>query len=136
MFFEGAPRLERSGVNIPHLKKVDDKRIVVEAYPGKLVRQLMGSRKSYKSDTKQKQSAEHRKVRAALFHKLHSSSFFKRFGFNVEAREELCDDRSGDQLDALLCAIQAAWAWQNIDKNYGAPNSVDALEGWIANPLS
>ena len=31
-------------------------------------------------------------------------------------------------------AIQAAWAWQNRAKGYGAKSPVDPLEGWIADP--
>lgn len=38
------------------------------------------------------------------------------------------------QLDALLCAIQAAWAWTQRDQGFGLPKHVDPLEGWIADP--
>jgi hypothetical protein len=33
-------------------------------------------------------------------------------------------------LDAVLCAVLAAWGWQRRDANYGLP-AHDALEGWI-----
>ncbi len=46
----------------------------------------------------------------------------------------LVDDPTGDQLDALLCSIQAAWAWTQRSANYGAPTDFDAIEGWIADP--
>ena len=45
------------------------------------------------------------------------------------------DDPSGDHLDSLICAIQAAWAWRNRNDNFGAPSSTDTLEGWIADPM-
>jgi hypothetical protein len=38
------------------------------------------------------------------------------------------------QLDALVCAIQAAWAWTRRDHGFGLPEHVDPLEGWIADP--
>ena len=41
-------------------------------------------------------------------------------------------DASGDTLDAVLCALQAAWAWQRRDAGFGEPPQMDALEGWIA----
>lgn len=53
MFFEGAPRLIKSGVTIPILQTGDPSRLVVEAYPGLLVRQFIG-RTAYKNDTRRK----------------------------------------------------------------------------------
>jgi hypothetical protein len=56
----------------------------------------------------------------------------------VKAPRELADDPAGDpagdRLDALLCAIQAAWAWTMRGEGYGAPEHLDPLEGWIADP--
>ena len=57
-----------------------------------------------------------------------------RYGLLVEAPASLADDPGGDQLDALLCAIQAAWAWTMRGERYGAAQDTDALEGWIADP--
>jgi capsular polysaccharide biosynthesis protein len=54
IFFEGAPRLVRLGVTIPALRSGDWERIVVEAYPGVLARQLIG-RAGYKTDNIRKQ---------------------------------------------------------------------------------
>ena len=56
------------------------------------------------------------------------------YGFRVQAPLDLVNDPTGDQLDALFCAIQAAWAWNMRERKYGAPPSVDRLEGWIADP--
>jgi hypothetical protein len=44
----------------------------------------------------------------------------------------LVRDASGDRLDAVLCVLQAAWAWQRRSGNYGLPSKIDPLEGWIA----
>jgi hypothetical protein len=113
MFFEGARRLRAAGVTIPGLQVGDPERIVVEAYPGVLARALIG-RRSYKQDTKAKQTDA--------------------YGIAVEAPPDLAEDPSGDRLDALLCAIQAAWAWTQREKGFGLPDGVDPLEGWIADP--
>ena len=133
MFFEGAPRLLGAGVTIPYLHVGDPDRLVVEAYPGVLARQLIG-RRSYKSDTKRKQSESQREARLALIAKITDGALENVLGFSVEAPIELANDPSGDQLDALLCAMQAAWAWSERNQRYGAPQTVDPLEGWIANP--
>ena len=45
--------------------------------------------------------------------------------------DEMQDDASADILDAVLCALQAAWAWQRRQQNFGLPPEMDALEGWI-----
>lgn len=132
MFFEGAPRLLASGVSIPHLREGDPSRIAVEAYPGVLARRLIG-RRSYKNDEKKKQSEALRQARLALLDKLVLQAP-EIYGFRVEAEPALCEDPSGDHLDALLCAVQAAWAWSNRDAGWGAVLPVDPLEGWIADP--
>ena len=133
MFFEGAPRLVESGVTIPFLQHGDPERIVIEAYPGVLVRQIIYRRK-YKDDTKNKQTAEQRKARYDILAGLRGEYLGARYGIKIEAPDSLCEDPTGDQIDALLCAIQAAWAWRNRANNFGAPLSVDPLEGWIAYP--
>jgi hypothetical protein len=131
MFFEGAPRLLASNVTIPRLQYGDPKRIAVEAYPGVLARQLIGNR-SYKQDTRKKQTSEQRMARLDLFNGIVNGCLRNRYGLGVKAQFELCEDPSADHLDALLCAIQAAWAWQTgLD---GFRNRIDPLEGWIANP--
>lgn len=44
------------------------------------------------------------------------------------------DDPKGDKLDAVLCAMQAAWSWSQRQARYGVPNDCDLLEGWIVDP--
>ena len=41
----------------------------------------------------------------------------------------LIADGSGDLLDAVICAVQAAWAARQ--PGYGIPASAPAGEGWI-----
>jgi hypothetical protein len=134
MFFEGAPRLVRSGVTIPWLQSGDPKRIVVEAYPGILARQLVGRSVGYKNDNAKKQTESQRQTRRAMLNHILNDKFETRYGLRVEAALNLADDPSGDHLDALLCAIQAAWSWTMRNHNYGAPPDADAVEGWIADP--
>ncbi len=134
MFFEGAPRLIRAGVTIPHMQAGDPDRIVVETYPGVLARQIIGKR-SYKNDAVAKQTPDLLKARRDLLDGLCEGALRAELGFDISADPRLCEDPGGDQLDALLCAVQAAWAWQNRADGYGAPPAVDPLEGWIADPL-
>lgn len=133
MFFEGAPRLIEAGVTIPHLLPGDQKRIVIEAYPGVLARSIIG-RRSYKHDTKSRQTGDQRLARLDLLADLQKDDAKEVFGFTIDAPNSLCDNPMGDHLDSLLCAIQAAWAWCNRDTGFGAPKFPDPLEGWIADP--
>lgn len=135
MFFEGAPRLLKAGITIPFLRAGDPNRIVVEAYPGVLARRLIEPT-SYKSDTRKKQTAAQRDARERILNKLQGDSSREQFGFEIEVPSELhlTDDPTGDQTDGLLCAVQAAWAWTRCDQRFGAPESVDKLERWIADP--
>lgn len=133
MFFEGAPRLREAGVTIPGLQQGDPDRIVIEAYPGVMARGLIG-RRSYKQDTKKKQTKEQYQARKDLLRKLLNGDGVDNYGVDVEAPLCLADDPGADHLDALLCAIQAAWAWRRRDRGFGAPNPLDPLEGWIADP--
>ena len=40
----------------------------------------------------------------------------------------------GDALDALLCALQAAWAYTQREQGYEILSTCDALEGCIVDP--
>jgi hypothetical protein len=133
MFFEGAPRLREAGVTIPGLHRGDPERIVVEAYPGKLARSLIG-RRSYKQDQKQKQTKEQYANRIEMLKKIIDGATLAEYGIQVETSLSLAEDPTGDQLDALLCAIQAAWAWRERNNHFGIPDNVDSLEGWILDP--
>ena len=133
MFFEGAPRLLDSGVTIPGLQGGDPDRIAVEAYPGLLARAVLG-RRSYKQDARHKQTQAQHEARQELLRQITGSGTLAGYGLQVAAPPELADDPGGDHLDALLCAIQAAWAWTRREEGYGMPEGLDALEGWIADP--
>ena len=130
MFHEGAPRILAAGVHVPALATGDRARVALEAYPGLLVRKQLGLRASYKSDTRREQTRERRAVRGAVMAALKRG---KPLGVRLRIGEALENpvlaDGSGDLLDAIICAVQAAWAATR--PNYGIPASAPAGEGWI-----
>jgi len=132
MFFEGAQRLLKSGVTIPVLRLGDPNRIVVEAYPAVLARHL--GHVGYKNDALQKQTEKQLRTRRSMLEDILNGKLEPRYGLLVKAPRNLADDPTGDQLDALICAIQAARAWTLKAQRYGAPQGADVLEGWIADP--
>lgn len=132
MFFEGAPRLLAAGITVAHLHGGDPQRIAVEAYPGVLARRLIG-RRSYKNDARTKQAPDHKAARFQLLEGLRQLGP-QLYGFEIEAPDILGIDPGGDHLDALICALQAAWAWRHRYDRFGAPPDVDPVEGWIADP--
>ncbi len=133
MFFEGAPRLLQSGVHLPYNHDGDASRVVLEAYPGVAARRLIGET-SYKSDTRAKQTAEQHRARRQLLSALTGATGQGVYGLTVNAPGRLVDDPGADSLDALVCAVQAAWGCLRSGAQYGAPETVDRLEGWIADP--
>ena len=132
MFLEGAPRLLEAGVTIPGLVKGDPLRIAFEAYPGFTARQMVKA--SYKNDARSKQTPQRTRARKAIVAALVSRANPFDIALSASARtlNSLVRDASGDRLDAVLCALQAAWAWRRRADNYGLPSKIDSLEGWIA----
>ena len=133
MFFEGTPRLLSAGVHLPYNHDGDTSRIALEAYPGVAVRQLVGNR-SYKSDTAGNQTTEQLEARMEIWRSLTGAQGREIYGFSVDAPAGLAEDPGADDLDALLCAVQAAWGWSRRSNDFGAPADIDRLEGWICDP--
>ncbi len=132
MFFQGAPRLLDAGVEVPGLQAGDPDRVVVEAYPGVLARTV--TKDGYKNDKRKKQTIGQRDARSRIVNALTGGELVPSYGVIVVAADpNLLDDPTGDSLDALLCAVQAAWAWLNREGLFGNLN-IDAREGWIADP--
>jgi hypothetical protein len=130
MLHAGVPRLIAAGVHLPALHNGDATRVALEAYPGLLARELIGTR-SYKSDDKAKQTPERLIARKDLLEALEQgrSRLAIRVAMSHAQRDALAADAGGDRLDALLCLVQAAWASTRAD--HGLPPTVDPLEGWI-----
>lgn len=135
MFFELAPRLLETPLNIPVLRPTSDRRTVLEVYPSLVARALIG-KQSYKNDTKKQQTKEKLEARALLVERLESSKLHTLYGVTLTLMKKqkmlLLNDSKGDVLDACLAAIQTAWAYRQ--EHFGFPNGVDRLEGWIADP--
>jgi len=135
MMHAGVPLLLNAGVTLVGLLAQDPLRNALEAYPGLLAKEVLGSR-SYKSDDKAKQTPERLIARKDLLHALElgQTRWALRLKLSHAQREALIDDASGDSLDAVICAYQAAWALtQNRQGHplFGLPLDMDPLEGWI-----
>ena len=148
MLHAGVPLLRAAGVRLPaHLSAHlpghpfahpsaqapadgDPGRVALEAYPGLLARELIGSR-SYKSDDKARQTPDRLIARKDIVEALEQgrTRLGLRLKLSAAQRDALADDASGDALDAVLCLVQAAWAAQQ--PGWGLPVGVDPLEGWI-----
>jgi len=129
MLHAGAPMLLDAGVSIPFMHKADPDRIALEAYPGMVARSI--TRASYKNDARAMQTPERRAARLEIIKALERGDYPQGIALDAgKHRSALLDDGSGDLLDAVLCALLAAWGWQRRDNGYGLPPH-DALEGWI-----
>jgi alpha-D-ribose 1-methylphosphonate 5-phosphate C-P lyase len=135
MFAQGTPRLLASGIHIAGLRENGDSRVAVEVYPA-ITARLFIKRASYKSaeadDTKR------RDARRRIVEGIRNPALTKCYGVRLELSEataaRLIADAPGDELDAVLCAVQAAWAARQ--SRYGVPPDIDALEGWISDPAT
>lgn len=132
MLHAGVPLLIEAGLHIPGLRPIEcERRVALEGYPGVLARELIG-RRSYKSDDRARQTTARREAREALIDALEQgrTRLHLHLALNGAQRNDLLADASGDRLDAVLCALQAAWA--SRQPHHGLPDHVDPLEGWIA----
>ena len=132
MLHAGVPRLIAAGVHIPVLCEGDRARVALEAYPGFVARALIG-RESYKSDERARQTPARRGARQRIVGALEAGEceWLPRLALPARLARTCIDDASGDSLDAVLCALQAAWGQLRRDHNFGLPPDTDALEGWI-----
>jgi len=135
MWFQGAVRLLRAGVQVPLLRATGDDRVALEVYPGVAARALAG-RASYKSESGVEEAR--RTQRAAIVAALRGDALRQHYGVTLalgEAQAEaLVDEPKGDALDAVLAAVQTAWA--SGCENWGIPAEADAAEGWICDPAA
>jgi hypothetical protein len=144
MFFQGATRLLHSELSIHPVRTVNsEKRHVIEAYPALVARKCFSNPTSYKSDKPQKNTEVLKGFRKQIVKTIcannnSNNQFMKNYGVRVEmcrGDEDACiNDPSGDSLDSVLCAIQAAWSYSRRDRNYGIPEKANILEGWICDP--
>lgn len=130
MFHEGTRRLLKAGVTVFGLHAGDPQRIALEGYPG-LVARLV-TRASYKSDERAKQTPQRRAARESIVAALEGGThpLGVRVRMTRTLRRTLVADGTADWLDAVLCAVAAAWAAGQPD--YGMPLPMDVVEGWTA----
>lgn len=138
MLKAGAPRLLAAGVHLPTLHDGDRERVALEAYPGLLMRMVANHAgrpraPSYKSDSRAGQTAARRDARAFLVEALMRGAhpLGVRATLPGSVRDAGVGDATGDTLDALACAVQAAWGAQRAGAEYGLPPRTRAFEGWI-----
>jgi hypothetical protein len=135
MFLAGAPRLQRADVSVLPCRPLPSSRTVVEGYPALVVRHLTGG-VSYKSD--QGDASRRADARGRLLSRCRGRALRQGYGismhFSAAIEQRLLDDATGDLLDAVLCAVQAA-AFERIRHRQAAIFArADALEGWIVDP--
>ena len=139
MFHAGAPSLLASGATVVPVHRGDPDRTVVEAYP-KLVAEALIGRRPYKDEKAAEPGEPRTEARSELVRALASARVAEIYGVRVEDlgafEEDLCQDVRGDRVDAVMCAVQAAWAWNNRHQDFGIPGDVDPAEGWITDPAT
>lgn len=62
------------------------------------------------------------------------STYYIKVQMSPALKSECVNDQSGDYLDSVLCAIQAAWSYTMRESNYGIPMYANTIEGWICDP--
>jgi hypothetical protein len=130
MFHEGARRIAASGAHVPALADGDASRVALEAYPGLLVRKQLGIRASYKSDTRREHTPARKAIRKRILAEMKGARPLEvRLKIPGSLEKSLSDDGSGDLLDAVICAVQAAWA--STRPRFGLPEEAYSGEGWI-----
>ncbi len=136
MFYEGSKIILNSGASILPCNPKKGNRIVLEAYPALVARRFAKAYKSEGNDASQKKSARKKIITGIM-----NSNSEAEFGFSVaienSLKSEMLNDAKGDSLDAVLCSLQAAWAWREGKPNYGIPTVNKHLiqsEGWIVDP--
>ncbi|MBA2678599.1 MAG: DUF429 domain-containing protein [Ktedonobacteraceae bacterium] len=141
MFFEGAPRLLASGASVEPCSPRPDTRVIVEGYPALVARRWLGKR-SYKSDDRKKQTDALTLARRDLVAGIRSpelkSVYNMHLSLSNELAAQLIEEQMADRLDAILCAIQAAWAYQWCENPHRYSYSIPpdfASEGWITDPF-
>jgi Protein of unknown function (DUF429) len=139
MFFQGATRLFNSPISVLPCRPTSDNRVAVEGYPALVARKLIGKR-SYKSDVRGQQTIDRAMARREIVRGLRSERLVDLYGLSVEMsdemREMLAQDAMGDMLDAVLCAVQAGWAYMERERGYGISVDCDKDEGWIVDALN
>lgn len=135
MFHEVAPRVLAAGVAVAGIRDGRSP-TVAEVYPALAVRLLHGPGRPppYKGAGGGVRAAAAREQRERLVRRLRRDAFPYALRLRCDERHarQLVDDPGGDHLDAVLCAVQVAWAARRAD--LGVPSRADPVEGWVVDP--
>ncbi|NJK72423.1 MAG: hypothetical protein HC926_03630 [Synechococcaceae cyanobacterium SM2_3_60] len=112
-------------------RPTSDPRTVIEIYPALVARAALNQPYKRAGDDTEAGAA------AGWFSDwLVSAACRDRYGHRVviplAMQSQALADPQGDYLDALLAALQTAWA--SMQPRLGVPEDCDALEGWIIDP--
>lgn len=139
MFHAGAPSLLASGATVLPMKSGDPERTVIEACPTLVAQALIG-RRPYKDEASCAVNDPRAQARFDLLDALRADRLRQRYGLRLSGLcafvDEFAEDERGGAIDALMCAVQAAWAWTRRDAGFGIPKGTDLNEGWIADPAT
>lgn len=142
MFYEAIGALKASPASIPPVRvREGESRVIVETYPRLVADRLIGNNNYKEADGLE---GVRQRIVDDLCLNAGRSTIKKWYGLAVTIAdglvEQCVNDRDGDRLDSVLCAVQAAWAYRS--PNHGMPTfastvlqNVVALEGWVADPL-
>jgi hypothetical protein len=152
MLFRGANILRQAPVSIPPVRCNESRRVVVESYPRLVADKIVPGRK-YKDG-----GQELVRVRANILTGLAGEG--NPYGFRVLFRNDqdriaCTEDQTGDLIDSVFSAVQAAWSHTQErlavnNEQHGLPRTQSygipaflvsclreqvSLEGWIVDPL-
>ncbi len=135
-FFGGSNCLLKSGASIIPCFPKKDNRVIIETLPALVARRFKVQEKTGK---KTKSDSEH--IHKEVIKGLETPEFEHDFDFKLFIDDTLklkcIEDANGYSLDAILSAVQTAWAYNMGKPNYGIPDlqhpSIQS-EGWIIDP--
>lgn len=109
----------------------------IEGYAALVAQNLVGTR-AYKAESASGDTAVRRAARIALVEALGQPICREVYGLTVRLPSRLRlafrESHRADRLDAVLCAVQAAWA--GGQPSLGIPGDADVLEGWTPDPIT
>lgn len=135
MFHLGAPKLLESHASILPCRWTNADRILVETYPALVARRL-NSRMKYKNEARDNQDLV--KCRQWIISQIRLQNLRREFNLTIQINDHVAhqcvQDHKGDNLDAVLSSIQAAWAYMNYPALMSKIDLASINEGWIMDP--
>lgn len=137
MYHAVAPLLEATKLRVIPCRATDFPAIAIETYPALLAKHFSGG-DPYKTENRRLWNCpERRAARERIVAGLRGPSLTDLTTFRLQLPDDALgaiEDASGDRLDALSCAVAAAWSWTRRDLDWGLPPDTDPVEGAIIDP--